>query len=406
MRILFWFVIVCAAAVGLAVLAQFNAGNVAVFYPPYRIDMSLNFFLIAIAVAFVCCYIVVRAIRLTRKLPARVIAYRRGKREADANKQFREAVKAYFEGRFGHAEKAATKSAVVENNAGLAALIGARSAHRMQQQDRRDAWLASTGTNPAMNAARMMIELEMAVEDRQHQRALELVAELHASGARHIQVLQLALRASQQAKDWREVLRLVKVLDKRHAINPTRAEHMIQIAYEGLISDASLGDDSLRAVWSSIPNAHKTKPFIAAAAARAFVARGLHDDARTVVERALKENWDARLIRSYRDAIPESSDSSVVAQIERCEQWLAKYPKDAELLLTLGVLCVKQKLWGQAQKNLEQALQATPDPRVQREGHLGLARMFEGLGQHEKAQVHFKRCAELTEVRHQVLVPA
>jgi hypothetical protein len=52
MRFFLWLLTLFAAAIGLAVLARFNPGNVVFFYPPYRVDLSLNFFIIAMVVLF------------------------------------------------------------------------------------------------------------------------------------------------------------------------------------------------------------------------------------------------------------------------------------------------------------------------------------------------------------------
>ena len=80
-------------------------------------------------------------------MPARVAAYRQRKRERDGNKGLRDALKALFEGRFGHAEKAAMRAAELPENAGLAALIGARAAHRMRQpRGATTGWPASSTT--------------------------------------------------------------------------------------------------------------------------------------------------------------------------------------------------------------------------------------------------------------------
>ncbi len=57
MRLFLWFLILFASAIGLAVAARFNVGNVVFFYPPYRIDLSLNFFLLALAALFVLLYV-------------------------------------------------------------------------------------------------------------------------------------------------------------------------------------------------------------------------------------------------------------------------------------------------------------------------------------------------------------
>ena len=137
MRIFLWLVALMAAAIGIAVTARFNPGNVVLFYPPHRIDLSLNLFCVLLALLFVLLYVVIRAVRATVKMPRKVAAYRQQKRERDGNKGLREALKALFEGRFGHAEKAALRVAELPENAGVPALIGARAAHRMRQAARR-----------------------------------------------------------------------------------------------------------------------------------------------------------------------------------------------------------------------------------------------------------------------------
>ena len=62
MRLFLWFLILFASAIGLAVAARFNVGNVVFFYPPYRIDLSLNFFLLAQAALFVLLYVTLRTL--------------------------------------------------------------------------------------------------------------------------------------------------------------------------------------------------------------------------------------------------------------------------------------------------------------------------------------------------------
>ena len=65
-------------------------------------------------------------------------------------------------------------------------------------------------------------------------------------------------------------------------------------------------------------------------------------------------------------------------------------PTDAELALTLGSLCLKQKLWGKAQRYLEQALSDATEARMVREAHLKLAQMHEALGQEAEAAAHWR----------------
>lgn len=393
MRLLLWLVALMAAAIGIAVTARFNPGNVVLFYPPHRIDLSLNFFVVLEVLLFILLYALLRAFNATVSMPARVAAYRQRKRERDGNKGLRDALKALFEGRFGHAEKAAAKASDLPENAGLAALIGARAAHRMREPARRDAWLAGVVPDNSLKTARLMTVTELLVDDHQPEAALQAVAELNASGTRHIHALQWSMKANQQAKNWPEVLRLVRSLDKHKALHPALSARLRELAYDALLSDNSHDAESIQRVWATVPSADRIKPYIAAHAAAALNARGLHDEARATVEEALRAEWDDRVVRAYREAAAPAGTPALLTQIENCEQWLRQRPNDAELALTLGSLCLKQKLWGKAQRYLEQALSDASEPRMVRESHLKLAQMHEALGQHQEAAAHFRQCA-------------
>src|SRR5438445_4931583 len=161
MRIFLWLLTLFAIATGLALIARFNPGNVVFFYPPYRIDLSLNFFLLLSMLAFLLLYTLLNTIRSTREMPAKVAAYRREKRTNEGNRALRDALKSLFEGRFGQAEKAARRAAECPENAGLSGLIGARAAHRMRQNERRNAWLASVLRDPSLKTARLMTNIEL-----------------------------------------------------------------------------------------------------------------------------------------------------------------------------------------------------------------------------------------------------
>ncbi|MBC7413535.1 MAG: heme biosynthesis protein HemY [Herminiimonas sp.] len=393
MRFFLWLLVLLATAIGLAVTARFNPGNVVLFYPPYRIDLSLNFFLLLAVLVFLLLFLFIDAIRSTSAMPRKVAAYRRDKREREGNRALREALKALFEGRFGHAEKAATRAAELPDNAGLAALIGARAAHWMRQYERRDAWLVKAQETPLLKPARLMTTLELLVDEHKSEQALEAVRELNASGTRHIHALRLALKAHQYAHNWPEVLRLTRSLDKNDALHPAVSTRLRDMAYADLLSDRPHDAESIRRVWYGIPADERLRPFVAARGAAVFNANGLHDEARALIEKALAAQWDDRLVIAYRHSAATSASPSLVAQIERCEAWSVARPVDPQLALTLGALCLRQKLWGKAQRHLEQALAHARDAQTRREGHLTLAQLHEALGHADEAATHYRQSA-------------
>lgn len=397
MRFFLWLLTLFAAAIGLAVMARFNGGNVALFYPPYRVDLSLNFFILLLLIVFVFLFMLISAARAALKMPQRVVEYRTSKQQRESGRALSDALKAYLEGRFGQAEKSATRAALLPENAGLAALIGARAAHRLQQTERRNTWLSQAEKDTSLRNARLMTVIELLAEDnKDSDGALAALKELNASGIRHIQALRLALRVNQRTRNWPEVLRLVRLLDKRTALHPALSRRLRDLAYEALLPEASHDLESLKSLWASIPAADRISPAVAVCAASAFMSIGLQQEAATIIEKALKANWDVRLLRAYRLCAAPEGSVTLLAQVENCENWLRERPNDAELALVLGTLCLRQKLWGKAQRHLEQALSDAIDRSTIQESHLRLAQLHEALNQTDAANTHYRQCAITT----------
>ena len=92
-----------------------------------------------------------------------------------------------------------------------------------------------------------------------------------------------------------------------------------------------------------------------------------------------------------RGGLREGPGPNTVVQIERAEKWLAREPRDAALLLTLGRLCAREQLWGKAQSYLEASLSVDATWTAHRE----LARLHEQLGNADAAARHTKQSLEL-----------
>ncbi len=71
--------------------------------------------------------------------------------------------------------------------------------------------------------------------------------------------------------------------------------------------------------------------------------------------------------------------------------WLRQYPGEAGLLLSLGRMCMNQRLWGKAQSYIEASL-ATEETR---EAHLALAELCDKLERSDEANRHFRAAVGL-----------
>jgi HemY protein len=388
LRGLFWLALLFIAAVAFAVFGRFDAGQVLIIYPPYRIDVSLNLTIAALVVTFIVLYALIRIVRNIWRIPARVAAYRTRARAAKAHAALRDAVSNLFAGRFPRAEKAARDAGGFAENKGAAGLIGATAAHRMHEYGRRDEWLAQINA-PDWQDARLMATADMRADARDPDGALAALTEMQSQGSRRLHAQQIALRAHQQLKHWSEVLKLVKALEKREAIHPAAALRLRQLAAENLLRDRRHNADALLEFWRSLGPTERHAARIADLAAELLVALDRPAEARRIIEEALQHNWDARLLRRYADC----AGADPLPLIQRAETWAQEHADDADLLFALGRLCLAQKLWGKAQAFLESALKLADNEPLRVRIHRSLATLHEELGHASEAGDHYRASA-------------
>lgn len=379
-RALIWIVTIVAIAVGLTVLARYSTGYVLLVSPPYRIELSLNFFLVLLAVAFVVVYLVVRTIAATVHLPAQVREYRAARRRRKARALLATALREYFAGRYLRAEKAAQRALDMGEQADLSAVLAARAAHGLRAHDRRDGYLArAVAVASGDDRMRVVTQAELFLDQRRYQETLDALRQLPR---RHTAALRLELQAQQELRNWDQALALVNELQRRKVLDADEAAGIRRNALIENLKRRALDAETLDGAWRKVPAKERAESAVASAAARCFIALGECARAHRVIEEALESSWDSDLVALYSECTAGDS----LRCIERAEGWLKSYPSDAVLLLTLGRLCGAQELWGKAQSYLEASIAVAPTYSA----HLALAGLHEKLGSTEAAARHYR----------------
>jgi HemY protein len=388
-RLLFWLLLLFALAVALSVAGNYNPGYALLVYPPWQIELSLTLLIVLLIAGFAAAYALTRLAIATLRLPESVRAWRRHKRAAEARKSLLDALGAWLEGRFAQAEKLAAGVLDSDDPPAVAALLAARAAQDIRAFERRDAWLARAEELDAGTIlARRMLGAEGLLDQRRPDEALAKLAEVRAQSPQHAAAQRLELRALAMAGRWDELEARLPGADKSRLMEPAALrEFAIRAREENLARRAALGDRALIEYWNGVPDELAREARVALAAARAFRTLGGEDMAAEVLENALRAEWDARLLRAYGDA----ADGDLLTRIRHAEAWLAEHPKDAALLLALGRLTGRQKLWGKARGYLEAslAIEATP------EAHIALAELLESGGEKALACEHYHKALGL-----------
>lgn len=142
MKYLISILVLFATAVALGTLLQ-NSAYVLLVYPPYRIELSLKLFFVLFLAVLMLAHWLLQLLSITRNLPFTVQKFRLDRAKNRTRKLQDVALRAFFEGRYVEAEKAAKRAIKQGGESVIYSLIAARAAHELNELERRDAYLAT-----------------------------------------------------------------------------------------------------------------------------------------------------------------------------------------------------------------------------------------------------------------------
>ncbi|MCH8855141.1 MAG: heme biosynthesis protein HemY, partial [Proteobacteria bacterium] len=296
MRLVIWLVLLFALAVVSALFFGSNDGLASFYFRSWRLDISLNLFLLLLVGSCFVLVTVIQTIESLTTLPKRAREWRLAQRERSAQLALREALVELFGARFSRAQKAAQRALNIQSATpelaadqafmALAHLLAAASAHRLQDRRRRDEQLnralelsRRAGGARAQEDGARLLAAEWALDDRDASRALSLLGELAPGVARRTQALRLRLQASRLARQPLDALRTARLLAKHQAFSKAAAQGLLRsLAFEAL--DGARDVDQLRSVWQQLDSADRRDPMVAARAAQCAAQLGAPDDGR------------------------------------------------------------------------------------------------------------------------------
>lgn len=396
LRSAIWLLLAFAGAVILALVLQSNHGNVAILWPPYRIELSSNMALVLAVLAFFVIHVVLLAIGKALGLPQRIRHYRERRREQRSSRALQGAVLALFEGRFERAEKLAATAASTSDEGtdavAAASLLAARSAHRLGASQRRDDWVRQAGSTGQSQAATLMVQAEFALDDRQPDRALDAVDRMTAGGAQQLIALETALGAYRQSGRWDRVLDTVRQLTRRGRMTSIEADALRLTAYQKLLAPREGDAKAIRELWKSMKAEERKLTELAAPTVAALARAAAPDDARRIALTVLDAGYDEATVEAYgaMEALPPRQ------RLEQLERWRARHGDKPKLLEMLGRVCASERLWGKAEAYLLGSLNAGDSVSAR----VALAQLYESIDRPRDSALQFQLAARLALGEH------
>lgn len=414
MRTVIWLVLLFVVAVVAALTLGDNNGLASFYWSGWRLDLSLNFFLLAaLGIGFVVVS-AMQAIDALVGLPARAREWRALQRERAAQTAMREALTEYFAGRYSRAHKAAQRAIAIREEVEvlhddhdfqvLAHVIAAGGLHRLQDRARRDEMLQRAfrlgrklaGSSAADDGARLLAA-EWALDDRDGPRAEALLAELQPGVARRTQALRLKLQAARMSRRPLEALHTARLLANHQAFTATAAQALLRaLAFEAL--DAAHDADQLRRTWQQFDTADQRDPYVVARAARRAAALGAPEDGRAWLrplwDRLESLGLDGRAQVSL--ALADAASGIGPDWLPRVETAQRSHPTESAVQGAAGAVLAERQLWGKARRPLEQAATDTAlESRARRQAWRTLAHLAGEEGDEERAGACYRAAAAI-----------
>ncbi|WP_295527955.1 heme biosynthesis HemY N-terminal domain-containing protein, partial [uncultured Pseudacidovorax sp.] len=250
MRAAVWLLVLFAVAAAVALFAGNNQGIVTVFWPPTRVDLSLNFALLLLILVFMLLYGALRALQALFSLPVQARQWRLQQKERNLHAALLDSVVQLLAGRFTRARKSALAALAQEHVlAGLDArlpqsqqvrvlahLMAAESAQALQDRAARDAHLQHAlnegrergGMSAETRDGVQLRSARWALEDRNAGAALDRLAELPQGVQRRTLALRLRLKATRLSGRTQDALDTARLLAKHRAFSEDGARSIVR----------------------------------------------------------------------------------------------------------------------------------------------------------------------------------
>lgn len=424
MRAALWLLALFGVAVSIALFVGDNQGTVTVYWPPYRVDLSLNLVLLVLFGSFAVLYLALRALAALFELPGQARRWRVQQRERAMHAAMLDSLSHLIAGRFLRARKSAEAALSQERSLSasgeklsnavqlraLAHLLAAESAQSLQDRASRDSHLAlaleqtsqrNTASGQETRDGAQLRAARWALEDRDPKAALTWLSEMTQGAARRTLALRIKLKAARQARRTLEALETARLLGKHRAFSAGAAQSIVRGLATELINSA-YDTAQLQRTWAALDAGERAMPELAIHAARRLTS--LNGDA------ALARNWLLPVWERMLDRTGGISDHLRIKLIEALESglasvdgaWLARFeaaqmgnPRDANLQYLAGMACMNRQLWGKAQQLLGQAAMGLQDVGLTRNAWNALAQLADRRGDLETAAAAWKRAAQV-----------
>ena len=380
-------------AVGIGAYIEDDAGLITVVISGWTIQTSFSFFIISMLVLFLLSHFILRLISRLWRMPRELGRWQENRHQRLSEKYLSRGLMALIDGDWNKAEVSLIKGAPHSQSSLVNYLGAARAAQQLGATERRDDYLLKAyRDDPDAEVVIGLVQAELQIKQQQTEQALATLTRLHDQKPKQDKVKKMLLHTYADLKDWNAMLKLLPKIEHAGILTREQIQAKQLEAYGGLLKNISLDGDKekLNNAWLNIPRKIRTEFHLIEVYTEEKLKLSDSSDCEPLIHKALKNQWDLALVDLY----GQVEGKEKAKQLKFAESFLSSHARNSVLLLTLGRLSVRNKLWGKARTYLEESIEINSLPETFRT----LASVLDELGEHEAAAVYYQRGLELATV--------
>ncbi len=363
-----------------------DSGYTLLAYGDTTVEMSLWVFLTLLVTLFLSLHWAINLLNRSLQSGSRLRGWRKDRGLRIAHHKTLKGLIALSEGNWWKAQRLLSQSAEKTELPLINYLAAARAAHEQGETDACDELLhKARNSTPQAEIAVGISQAQMQLSRGQLEPCLATLLNLRQKAPKNTYVMKLLHDVYIQLCDWEALRQLLPELRRNKALNAEKLVQIEQLCYQQLLEQSialapsATNEEKRKALgvsWHNMPSQITNDDLMARRYTHLLVSIGAEDKAEAIIRDLLKRKWDDSLVNLY----GRIQGANPTKQLDVARKWLKDYPKNPDLLLTLGRLCQRNQHWEEATAFFEQSLEL--DPRA--ETFSELTRLLQHLGETER----------------------
>lgn len=285
-------------------------------------------------------------------------SWRKSRSKTKAEHETSQGLLAFLEGYWSEAYRLLTHSAKNAQDPLVNYLAAAHAAGQLGKLKEAEAQLKKAYNHKgSSDFAVALTQASIQIKEQDYESALATLRRLNQQRAKHPHVLKLMGLVFEKLGDWssflslRQEMRNLGILDQSMRssdkdIETSAWSRLFVQATDKLVGASNHNQDSetLADIWMRVPQKLRYDSDLIRSYAEQLHRLSMHNDAETLLRKVLGKQWGEALISLYGKTLADDPKEQLIC----AEKWLRERPNDAQLLLALGRISMRNELWGKA----------------------------------------------------------